>query len=95
MPQLDSDETLVLPEKNSEELPSPRHQSNPDRPIQISISHERSSKGNINTTFSHEMNTINENQSSSSPPKYGYLEHIQMFKPLCRPDDKSLPKKVR
>ncbi len=32
---------------------------------------------------------------SVPPSQYGYLEHIQTFKPLCKLNDKSLPRKVR
>jgi hypothetical protein len=50
---------------------------------------------NSNADFTMEMKESNESTSSVPPNRYGYLEHIQTYKPLCRFNDKSLPRKVR
>ncbi|CAF3986233.1 unnamed protein product [Rotaria sp. Silwood2] len=91
----ESDEIRVSPEKTGKRSSASSSASNSTRGIRFLTSHQRLSRGNSNVSFINEMETIDESTFSISPPNYGYLEHIQSFKPLCKPDDKSLSKKVR
>jgi len=52
-------------------------------------------KTNNNNDFAMEMEDSNDPTSSVSSNEYGYLKHIQTYKPLCRSNDKSLSIKVR
>jgi hypothetical protein len=92
-----SHETRVLPEKTRKRSSFSNTIPNPARPIRFLTSRKRDLRSNSNAAFVQEMETVDELTSSSapSPSDYGYLKHIQSFKPLCTPDDKSLPKKVR
>ncbi|CAF2986218.1 unnamed protein product [Rotaria sp. Silwood2] len=90
----ESDEIRVSPEKTGKRSSASSSASNSTRGIRFLTSHQRLSRGNSNVSFINEMETIDESTFSISPPNYGYLEHIQSFKPLCKPDDKSLSKKV-
>ncbi|CAF3893327.1 unnamed protein product [Rotaria sordida] len=95
MDNLESDEARVLPEKTRKKSSFSGNTLNLARPLRFLVNHQRSSKGNSNAAFVHQMDTMDESTFSISPPTYGNLEHIQSFKPLCKPDDKSLPKEVR
>lgn len=71
---------------------------NPSRPIRYLVHARRQNRSKSNAAFVEEE--TNETDESEPEPSnqmttYGYLEHIQSIKPLFRPDDKSLPKKVR
>ncbi|CAF0756770.1 unnamed protein product [Rotaria sordida] len=95
MDNLESDEARVLPEKTRKKSSFSGNTLNLARPLRFLVNHQRPSKGNSNAAFVHQMDTMDESTFSISPPTYGNLEHIQSFKPLCKPDDKSLPKEVR
>ena len=98
--QMDTPQTDDL-----EEIPKkPRKKSsfssatpNPSRPIRYLVHARRQNRSKSNAAFvEEETNEIDdESESSNQTTKYGYLEHIQSIKPLFRPDDRSLPKKVR
>ena len=91
----ESDETGVVPEETGKRSSLSNNTTNPTRPIRFLANPQRLSRGNSNAAFVHEMETVDDSTFSISPSSYGTLEHIQSYKPLCRPDDKSLPKKVR
>ncbi|CAF1041613.1 unnamed protein product [Rotaria sp. Silwood1] len=92
----ESDKSRVLPEKNQKRSSSSSNAPNSTRPLRFLMAHQRSSRRSSNAGFVHEMENIDNEPTLSVPSSnYGSLEHIQSFKPLCKPDDKSLPKKVR
>ncbi len=45
--------------------------------------------------FAIEMEDLNKPTTPIPLNQYGYLKHIQTYKPLCKSNDKSLPRKVR
>jgi len=56
---------------------------------------QRTSKTNNNNDFAMEIEDSNDPTSSVPSTEYGYLKHIQTYKPLCRSNDKLLSRKVR
>ena len=68
---------------------------NRDRPLRLLTHHRhRVSSENHGTRHSQDISHSKES-TPPSPSDYGYLEHIRSFKDLCKPDDKSLKKKIR
>ncbi len=57
--------------------------------------HQRESKSKNDADSIIEMQESRRPSSPLPTSQYGYLEHIQSFKSLCRFNDKSLPRKVR
>jgi hypothetical protein len=88
-------ETQVLPAKNRKRSSFSNAPADPSRPIRFLSSRKRSGRANSNAAFVQELETAEESTPTAPPTAYGYLAHIQSFKPFCTPDDKSLPKKVR
>jgi hypothetical protein len=88
-------ETQVLPEKTPKRSSFSGQPADPSRPIRFLLSRKRSRRANSNAAFVQELETAEESTPAAPPTAYGYLAHIQSFKPLCTPDDKSLPKNVR
>ena len=69
---------------------------NPDRPLRLfTVRRKRASRENNEAHFLGEADHSNDVASPDPSTDYGYLKHIQSFKDLCKPEDKSLKKKVR
>jgi hypothetical protein len=90
-----NDETKVLPHKSQKRPPSPGSDLDPARRVRFLTSRPKASRASSNAAFAEEMENVEEPASPIHPSEYGYLPHIQSFKPSLTPDDKSLPQKVR
>ncbi|CAF4136440.1 unnamed protein product, partial [Adineta steineri] len=92
-----NDEVRVLPEEIQKQSSFNNNLPNPSRPVRFLLSRRQASRTKSTVGLIHEVDTVEEPETTKlAPPKtYGYLEHIQSFKPLMTPDDKSLPRKVR
>ncbi len=88
-------ETQVLPESTRIPSLSSGQPADRSRTIRFLLSRKRSARANSNAALVQELETVEESTPAAPPTTYGYLAHIQSFKPVCTPDDKSLPKKVR
>ncbi|CAF0740842.1 unnamed protein product [Adineta steineri] len=92
-----NDEVRVLPEETQKLSSFNNNLPNPSRPIRFLLSRRQASRTKSTVGLIHEVDTVEEPETTklALPKTYGYLEHIQSFKPLCTPDDKKLPRKVR
>ncbi|CAF0868481.1 unnamed protein product [Adineta steineri] len=92
-----NDEIQVLPEKTQKRSFFNNNSPSPSRPVRFLLSRRQASRTKSTVGLVHEVNTVEEPETTehAPPTTYGYLEHIQSFKPLMTPDDKKLPKKVR
>ena len=88
-------ETRVLPKKILKRSSFGAVAPDPTRPVRFLISRRRAVKENNSVISVDEMETLAEPSSHSPATVYGDLEHLQSFKAELKPDDKSLPKKVR
>jgi hypothetical protein len=88
-------ETQVLPESTRISSLFNSQSADRSRPVRFLLSRKRSRRANSKVALVQELETVEESTPAAPPTTYGYLAHIQSFKPFCTPDDKSLPKKVR
>jgi hypothetical protein len=94
----DSDDIKVLPAQSQRRSSLSSNAVHPSRPIRFLTGRKlrkQEARSNSNAAFVQEMDTVDEPTAASPSSDYGYLGHIQSFKPKLTPDDKSLPKKVR
>ncbi|UJR28458.1 hypothetical protein I4U23_009698 [Adineta vaga] len=91
------DEPAILPRENRKRSSFSKNAVHPSRPIRLLAVRKQAVQANLNINDTSEIDVKQETTTTSSnlSSNYGYLEHIQSFKPLCKLDDKSLPKKVR
>ncbi|CAF0841930.1 unnamed protein product [Rotaria sordida] len=95
MDDLGPDQIQVLPD-NDPTPTSPTRTTNQSRYLQSRLSPpKKSTPMNKESDFDKEMEVSQESLLSDTPVEYGYLKHIQTYKGLCNPNDKSLKKKVR
>ena len=101
MNYVELEEPHILPNTSRKQSSFSSNPPNPARPLRVlAARREALSKKHNNTSIPEaDADQGTTTTTAAAAPDvssdYGYLKHIQSFKPLCHPDDKSLPKKVR
>ncbi|CAF1613812.1 unnamed protein product, partial [Adineta ricciae] len=100
MNYVELEEPHILPNTSRKRSSFSSNPPNPARPLRVLAARREALSKNRNNASIPEADvdqgtTTAAAEAPDVSSDYGYLKHIQSFKPLCHPDDKSLPKKVR
>lgn len=97
MNYIELEEPRILPNTTRKRSSFSSNPPNPARPLRVLASRREALAKKRNDAPIPEDDP-DQTTAAAAPDvssDYGYLKHIQSFKPLCLSDDKSLPKKVR